>query len=106
VGFALVDLGAGRRTATDPVDHSAGVVFERQQGDRVNTGDLIATAFWSQALDAGEGLRRLEQAITIADSPPEPRPLLKFYCDDTGVKPPQDVFSSSVNLICKETSHG
>lgn len=97
VGFALVDLGAGRRKASDPVDHSAGVVFERQQGDHVHAGDLVATAFWSKAIDAAEGVRRLERAVIIADAPSVSQPLLRFYCDETGLKPPQGVLQPSTS---------
>ncbi|HEY3294915.1 MAG TPA: thymidine phosphorylase [bacterium] len=106
VGFALVDLGAGRRKATDPVDHSAGVVFERQQGDPVAAGDLIATVCWSKAIDAGEGLRRLEQAIRIEDAPSAPQPLLTFFCDATGIRPPREMLPPMANLTRKEKSHG
>ena len=87
VGFALVDLGAGRRTAADPVDHSAGVIFEKQPGETVTAGELLATVYWSGSVQAAAGLRRLERAFVIADTAPPDEPLLKFYCDATGVKP-------------------
>jgi pyrimidine-nucleoside phosphorylase len=86
VGFALVDLGAGRRKATDPVDHSAGVIFEKQRGRHVNTGDLLATVYWTNAIDAAEGLRRIEQAFALDNMPPPEEPLLKFFCDQSGIR--------------------
>ena len=86
VGLALVDLGAGRRKSDDPVDHSAGVVFAKQEGDEITAGDLWATAYWTNALDSAEGMRRLEGAITIGDVSPLSRPLLQFYCDESGCR--------------------
>ncbi len=85
VGFALVDLGAGRRKSDDPVDHSAGVIFEKQEGDAVKAGELLATACWTIAA-AAEGLTRLSKAITIGDIPSPRRPLLYFTCDDAGCR--------------------
>ncbi|RPH93269.1 thymidine phosphorylase [candidate division KSB1 bacterium] len=86
VGFALVDLGAGRRTAADPVDHSAGIVFEKQTGDEVKAGELLATVHWSNGSGTTRGVTRLEKAIVIGNNCPEPQPLFKFYCDDQGVR--------------------
>jgi len=95
VGFALVDLGAGRRTAADPVDHSAGAVFEKQVGDSVRVGDLLTTVFWSDSPDAAGGLSRMEGAVAIGDAPPSESALLKFYCDQDGIKPPEQVFPAA-----------
>ncbi len=86
VGLALVDFGAGRRRSDDPVDHSAGVMFERQVGDEVKAGDLLATAYWTNALDAKSGLLRFEQAYEIGDEALPAQALLKFYCDDGGCR--------------------
>jgi pyrimidine-nucleoside phosphorylase len=91
VGFALVDLGAGRRTAEDPVDHDAGVIFDKQVGDAVRAGDRMATVYWSNGSDSASGLRRLTEAFVIADEPPNPQPLLRFFCDERGVRPAQEI---------------
>jgi pyrimidine-nucleoside phosphorylase len=86
-GLALVDLGAGRATAADPVDHTAGVVFDKQRGDQVQRGERIARVCWSRKADVTAALRRFEQAISIADAPPPVRPLIQFYCDQSGISP-------------------
>jgi pyrimidine-nucleoside phosphorylase len=86
VGMALVDLGAGRRTADEPVDHSAGVVFLKQVGDRVERGDLLATAYWTKPKNEPEGIARMQRAIEIADQPPGEDRLLRFYCDENGCR--------------------
>ncbi len=92
IGFALVDLGAGRRTSADPVDHSAGIVFEKQAGDEIKSGDTIATVFWSNGVSAPGSLQRFEQAIAVGDAPPARSPLFKFYCDESGIQPINEIF--------------
>jgi pyrimidine-nucleoside phosphorylase len=81
VGWALVDLGAGRYKSSDTVDHTAGIVFEKQQGDAVHAGDLIATACWSEARNESSAIDRLERAIIVTDRPAASEPLIKFYYD-------------------------
>ncbi len=42
VGVAALELGAGRRTKTDEVDHAVGVVCRAKRGDVVARGDALA----------------------------------------------------------------
>ena len=42
VGVAALELGAGRRTKADPVDHSVGIVCRAKRGDEVAAGDVLA----------------------------------------------------------------
>ena len=93
VGFALVDLGAGRRTAEDPVDHDAGVIFDKQAGDAVRRGDRLATVYWSNGSTSASGLQRLAGAFVVSATPPPPRPLMRFFCDEHGVRPPENAKS-------------
>jgi pyrimidine-nucleoside phosphorylase len=87
VGWGLVDLGAGRRTADDPVDATAGVEFRKQVGDSVRKGDVLAVAQWSGSRDSAEsGVQRITQAMELGDEPPAAVSLLKFYCDGDGLK--------------------
>jgi pyrimidine-nucleoside phosphorylase len=43
VGNVALDLGAGRRTKTDTVDHAVGIVCHAKRGDTVGVGDRLAT---------------------------------------------------------------
>jgi pyrimidine-nucleoside phosphorylase len=92
IGFALVDLGAGRRRASDPVDHSAGVVFDKQVGDEVRAGDRLATAYWSHGESTEEGLARIAAAILIGDAPAVEEPLIRFFCDEQGTRSFESAF--------------
>jgi len=42
-GLASCMLGAGRQTADDVIDHSAGIMLKFKTGDFVNKGDVLAT---------------------------------------------------------------
>ena len=42
VGIAALELGAGRRTTLDAVDHAVGVVCRAKRGDAVAQGDVLA----------------------------------------------------------------
>jgi pyrimidine-nucleoside phosphorylase len=43
VGNAALDLGAGRRTKDDTIDHAVGIVCHAKRGDTVAAGDVLAT---------------------------------------------------------------
>ena len=76
VGVAGVLMGAGRTRAEDSIDPAVGFVFERNVGDRVAKGDVLATVFARSDEQAAEAVARLERAISMGDSRPAEVPLL------------------------------
>jgi pyrimidine-nucleoside phosphorylase len=42
VGIAALELGAGRKTLDDKIDHKAGIIFKKKISDFVKKGDIIA----------------------------------------------------------------
>lgn len=44
IGVSAMKLGAGRNTMADTIDMSAGIVLNKKVGDRVEKGELLATA--------------------------------------------------------------
>jgi pyrimidine-nucleoside phosphorylase len=77
VGVAALDLGAGRRTKTDPVDPAVGIVLRARIGDRVAPGQPLAEiharteAAWEQAAT------RLRELYVMAEEPVE-RPAARY----------------------------
>jgi len=67
VGYASLELGAGRMRKEDPIDHSAGIVIEAQVGDRVEAGRPLAVLHTSSEALAGPVARRLLSAWRIVD---------------------------------------
>jgi len=66
VGYGSLELGAGRLRKEDRIDHSAGIVIERQVGDRVQPGDTMAVMHTSTRELADRAAARLRPAWRIA----------------------------------------
>ena len=81
LGLTALSLGAGRNTMGDKIDLTAGFYLEKKTGDRVETGEVLATLYTSkeELLDAAE--RRFLGATSIEDAPPAPRPLILGHID-------------------------
>jgi len=76
-GMFTVDLGAGRKKAEDEIDYAAGVMFDRNVGDQVRTGETIARIQLGAAKrDADELVSRFLAFVKFGDSPPPARPLV------------------------------
>ncbi len=76
IGLASSALGAGRIRKGDPIDPSVGIVVRPKVGDRLETGDRIGEIHARDESAAAGAARRVLAALTLADSPVEPRPLL------------------------------
>lgn len=76
IGLSSVILGAGRKTKSDAIDLSAGIVLAKKTGGRVLTGDLIATVYASDKERLAAGKEELSLAIKIGNEPPVATPLI------------------------------
>jgi thymidine phosphorylase len=68
VGIAALELGAGRRTKADAIDHAVGVVCRTKRGDSVETGDVLAEIHAADEGSAAAGAEAVLAAYTIGDS--------------------------------------
>ncbi len=76
VGLAALELGAGRRTKEDEIDHAVGLVFRKKRGATVEEGEAILDIHYN-ADDSLEDCRtRLLDAIRIGEGPAEDKPLI------------------------------
>ena len=75
-GFASLALGAGRNTAEDEIDYSAGIILKKKTGDFVECGDEIAILYSNDksAFDKAENI--LLEATQIASDKPKDEPLI------------------------------
>lgn len=91
IGRISASLGAGRETAEDTIDHSAGLVILKKTGDRIKEGDVLAYLHTnrSDALETA-GAAYLS-SLTISDECPEAKPLIYASVDSNGVKPYPEV---------------
>lgn len=70
IGFALIELGGGRRKTTDKIDPSVGFWFEKNVGMAVKKDDLIAQIYAKDAKTAELARKILESAIEIGSGTP------------------------------------
>ena len=72
-----VDLGAGRKKADDKIDYAAGLMFDRNTGDEVRAGDVIARIqLGATRRDPEELRRRFLSFVRFGDAPMVARPLV------------------------------
>jgi len=76
VGQAALELGAGRRTKADSIDHSVGIVCRAKRGDLVAEGDVLAEIHARSEHEARLGCAYVLSAYEIGDAPARERPLL------------------------------
>ena len=76
VGIAALELGAGRRTKADAVDHAVGVVCRAKRGDAVSAGDLLAEVHARDDASAAEGVEAVLAAYELGNTPPRARGIL------------------------------
>jgi pyrimidine-nucleoside phosphorylase len=77
VGMAVVDLGGGRATKEDTVDHAVGVVTHFKVGDRVEQEEPLFTVHANDEARLAAARQRILDAHTIGPDKIEPLPL--FY---------------------------
>jgi len=57
IGLASLELGAGRRTKDDVIDHKAGIVLHKKIGDFINKNDIVCEIY----SDSGSKIKLAEQ---------------------------------------------
>lgn len=76
IGLACVELGAGRKSKEDDIDHSAGIILNKKTGDKVEKGDVIATLLCSdESLLKGASIQ-FEESVTVSADNPNRKPIL------------------------------
>jgi pyrimidine-nucleoside phosphorylase len=75
-GMFTVDLGAGRKKADDVIDYAAGVMFDRNTGDEVRAGEVIARVQLGERPPADDLVARFLSFVQFGDDRPAERPLI------------------------------
>ena len=63
VGKLSIELGAGRKTKEDKIDHTVGIRLNKLIGDKVKKGDVLATLYVNDKVD----LDNIETIFTIGE---------------------------------------
>jgi pyrimidine-nucleoside phosphorylase len=77
-GIALAILGGGREKKEDAIDHAVGLKFHRRIGDRVETGEPLATISYNADARLAEAKSLITENYFVAQEPPhEKRQLIR-----------------------------
>jgi pyrimidine-nucleoside phosphorylase len=68
IGRAILELGGGRRTIDDQIDPAVGFVIPAKPGDRVRSGEPLASVFARDSSGIAIGLEGLREAIILGES--------------------------------------
>ena len=81
VGLAAWRLGAGRAKQGEPVQAGAGVEIHARPGEKVTAGQPLLTLHTDEPARFDRAKAALEGGFDIADSAPEPTPLVLARVD-------------------------
>jgi thymidine phosphorylase len=70
VGIAALELGGGRRTKDDVIDHAVGVVCHVKRGEELSRGQVLAEVHARDETCAAAGLAAVLDAYEIGDEAP------------------------------------
>ena len=76
IGVAALQLGAGRQTKTDAIDHAVGVVCRAKRGDSVTAGEVLAEVHALDEESAGSVSASVLAAYDIGPVAPAARPVV------------------------------
>jgi thymidine phosphorylase len=76
IGLTVVELGGGRRKASDAIDYRVGITEMRALGERIENGDVLALVHAANAASANAACERLVPLIQISDAAPQPSPVV------------------------------
>ena len=84
IGTACVILGGGRERKEDAVDPAVGIVLHKKVGDRVATGEPVATIHYNEQSRAERARRLILESFQIGDVAPANRPLIHKIIGKSG----------------------
>jgi thymidine phosphorylase len=74
-----VQLGAGRRTTDDDIDHAVGIVCRKKRGDSVAVGEVLAVVHARHEEAAAACASDVLEAYEVAAEAPGRRPVVLDY---------------------------
>ena len=72
IGIASLELGGGRRTKEDTIDHAVGVVCSAKRGQTVEAGQILADVHARDEESASRAAERRRSRRTRSETEPPP----------------------------------
>lgn len=79
LGFAGIELGAGRRVVSDAIDYSSGMYMLKKLGDKVEAGDTLLTLHSNDRDAIDQVQKKLRASFSIGDAASSPPRLITDY---------------------------
>ena len=76
IGSICVELGGGRKTKEDAIDHSAGIILCKKTGDWVEKGEVIARLYTNRENAVEKAEKAFLSAVAVSDNKPDDMPLV------------------------------
>ena len=76
IGWALVEMGCGRKVISDTLDHSAGIKTNYKVGDRIHKGDTFYKLFGCNEKKLKNAKKMLIKSFTISEQEQEQENLI------------------------------
>ena len=76
LGRLALELGAGRRTTADVIDHAVGIRCFAKRGDPIEAGQTLAVVYARDEASAGLALDQIKTLVGIVEEPQPPRPIV------------------------------
>jgi pyrimidine-nucleoside phosphorylase len=76
IGIASLELGGGRRTLDDEIDHAVGVVCSAKRGQAVEEGQVLADVHARDEESAARAAQAVLRAYEVSDEEPYPHGIL------------------------------
>jgi len=76
LGRVALELGAGRRTTDDAIDHAVGIRCFAKRGDPLEAGQTLAVVYGRDEAGTGRAVEQIQELIGIVDEPQPPRPIV------------------------------
>ena len=70
IGIASLELGGGRRTKSDAIDHAVGVICSAKRGQSVEIGQVLADVHARDEASAAHAVDAVARAYEIGDEAP------------------------------------
>ena len=76
LGRAALELGAGRRTKDDEIDHAVGIRCFAKRGDAIEAGETLAVVYARDEASADRALDEIRDLIAITGESQHPGPIV------------------------------
>jgi len=77
IGMSSLELGAGRRTKDDKIDHNAGIIFHKKTGDYLTKNEVICELYSDSKSKLKSAEQMILQSINFSNSQPRKQRLIK-----------------------------